>query len=594
MKRIILAALLWFAATAGAFSQCAFSSPVPSNTIVGRLGVGPGPCQAIPFSVLASQLQTLGGIRSLTAPNSWLADNYFGSGVPWVDVKSGSHGCAAAAGNGTIDDTAAIQCQLNWMNTNLGGGVVFFPHGNFIVSGGGLVVKGGTFIQSSGRFVTSITSHSDSTTITFDSATCTRGAGMADTFVSGFINAGATQDNVVIGLNCPVTLSRNYIWGGHHGLNTAGVDGTYTDNFICGWTGDNVFSTGANWYYSNKLDTCANPSTANGFEQAASSLAIAENYFFRVDLSCGSCTNSIKINDGSGGQALSFFYGAITSSPIVVTNAKVTSFIGGELNSITGAGLINITGAYANPSITPSGGTYSCSANTNINCGPLSVGNGGTGNATQTAHSVLLGEGAAAQAFATIGTAGRLMVDEGSGTDPAFVAAGGDCSTSFSITVNFNCTKTNGVAFSAGATNSAAAEQARLSLTVLTSCITAVNFNSANTDHAIAFTLLTGFTRMIPFRVTIENASHTLVTATLGLFSATAGGGIAMIAAGTAITVSAATDATVNNTQTLGATSTAAFVGANLSPASTVQFRIGTAEGAAATADVCFDYWARP
>jgi hypothetical protein len=255
---------------------------------------------------------------------------------------------------------------------------------------------------------------------------------------------------------------------------------------------------------------------------------------------------------------------------------KKTSFIGGELNSTTGSGLVNITGAYANSTVTPSGGTYSCSANTNINCGPLSVGNGGTGNATQTAHAVLLGEGTSPQAFATIGTAGRLMVDQGSGTDPAFVAAGGDCSTTFSTTVNFNCTKTNGTALSAGATNSAAAEQARLALTVLTSCITAVNFNSANTDHAIAFTLPTGFTRMIPFRVTIQNASHTFVTATLGLFSATAGGGVAIIAAGTAITVSTASDATVNNTQTLGATSTAAFVGANLSPASTVQFRVGT------------------
>jgi|ERR1044072_812884 hypothetical protein len=51
---------------------------------------------------------------------------------------------------------------------------------------------------------------------------------------------------------------------------------------------------------------------------------------------------------------------------------------------------------------------------------------GGTGLATLTAHAVLLGNGTGAVGAATIGTAGRVLLDKGSGADPAFVAMSGD------------------------------------------------------------------------------------------------------------------------------------------------------------------------
>lgn len=51
------------------------------------------------------------------------------------------------------------------------------------------------------------------------------------------------------------------------------------------------------------------------------------------------------------------------------------------------------------------------------------VQNGGTGNTTLTAHAVLLGEGTSAIGFATVGTSGRLLVDQGSSSDPAFATA---------------------------------------------------------------------------------------------------------------------------------------------------------------------------
>ena len=53
---------------------------------------------------------------------------------------------------------------------------------------------------------------------------------------------------------------------------------------------------------------------------------------------------------------------------------------------------------------------------------PLPVASGGTGLGTLTAHGVMLGEGTGAPGFATVGTAGRVLTDQGSGADPVFAA----------------------------------------------------------------------------------------------------------------------------------------------------------------------------
>lgn len=139
-----------------------------------------------------------------------------------------------------------------------------------------------------------------------------------------------------------------------------------------------------------------------------------------------------------------------------------------------------------------------------------------------------------------------------------------------------------------------AGEQARLNVSILNACTAGINFNAGNADTAIALTMPTGFTRLIPFRVNITNASHTLVTATFGVFSTTAGGGAAIVAGGTAITVSGTTDASANNAMSLNAVQTTSLVSASLATPNTVYFRVGTAEGAAATADVCMDYFVAP
>lgn len=111
-----------------------------------------------------------------------------------------------------------------------------------------------------------------------------------------------------------------------------------------------------------------------------------------------------------------------------------------------------------------------------------------------------------------------------------------------------------------------------------------VNLNSANTDNAIPISLPAGVTNYIIEAIIVRNKGTTasLTTATAGLFSTTGGGGLALAAnqALAAITSNAiGTDANA-----LALTQTVASRTA-ISTA-TLQFRVGTAQGAAATADV--------
>ena len=55
-----------------------------------------------------------------------------GSGLPWINVKDAAYG---ATGNGVTDDTAAISAAVSALNT-AGGGVLYFPKGAYVTSGG--------------------------------------------------------------------------------------------------------------------------------------------------------------------------------------------------------------------------------------------------------------------------------------------------------------------------------------------------------------------------------------------------------------------------------------------------------------------------
>lgn len=94
----------------------------------------------------------------------------------------------------------------------------------------------------------------------------------------------------------------------------------------------------------------------------------------------------------------------------------------GQINTsiatLTSAANGGVTSVTATAPITSSGGQTPNIALTT----PVTVANGGTGAAMFTAHGVLLGEGTSAVSVATIGTAGRIFTDNGSGADPSFQA----------------------------------------------------------------------------------------------------------------------------------------------------------------------------
>lgn len=112
-----------------------------------------------------------------------------------------------------------------------------------------------------------------------------------------------------------------------------------------------------------------------------------------------------------------------------------------------------------------------------------------------------------------------------------------------------------------------------------------VNFNNANTDNAINVNLPAGYTRYRIDRIVISGASGTLTTATVGVFTEAAALGTAIVASGSAVTVSTASSDTNNNMQSLTIVdqNTLAWID------TPVFFRVQTPQGSPALATVtCF------
>lgn len=112
----------------------------------------------------------------------------------------------------------------------------------------------------------------------------------------------------------------------------------------------------------------------------------------------------------------------------------------------------------------------------------------------------------------------------------------------------------------------------------------AVNLNAAApVDTAIAITLPTGHTKYRLLHVMVSNNGTTgsLTTARAGLFTSTGGGGIALCADQALSAITSSTDDVASNALQLTCT-----IANTRITSSTLQFRLGTAQGAAATADV--------
>jgi len=116
--------------------------------------------------------------------------------------------------------------------------------------------------------------------------------------------------------------------------------------------------------------------------------------------------------------------------------------------------------------------------------------------------------------------------------------------------------------------------------------ITNVNFNVTNTDYQILINLPAGLTRWRVTNAYISGASGTLTTATCGLFTQPAAGGFAIVASGTAITVSTSAIDTNNNAQTLTLIDSNTMFFSDTA----IYFRVQNPQGNAATGNVTVTY----
>ncbi len=132
MKRIVSATAIWLATTATALcQQPQFPQNLPQNSVVGRLGTGPGPSQAIPFATLSANLTgariTLNSGNGQTAPGAMSGGNTFSFGAITDTPRFagiGLGGAAPATGlevyNAAVSPTGNGQGMFGASSTNGG------------------------------------------------------------------------------------------------------------------------------------------------------------------------------------------------------------------------------------------------------------------------------------------------------------------------------------------------------------------------------------------------------------------------------------------------------------------------------------------
>ena len=326
--------------------------PITSQTALGNSsGVTTTPT-AVPFLTIASTLR--GQI------NTWTADNYFGSGRPWCDVRA-----KGALGNGSADDTAAINSCITTLS---GGGVLYLPPGNYKITSTITVGTQGILFKGAGYQASQITTSGDFTALIFNASG--GHGGIDNLWVIGFQDAAATTNTVRVTSGVPVYFSNCRIWGGLFALETAGVDGALYNCYVMGSAsaGGGITSTGANFYDRAKIDSAGFAVTV-GFRQNTAAFQ-AENFFINSDFSATFSAASVQIQDGNN-AAVTGFVNSTFSHAISITGARETRLVSSELGgSVTTSASLTATSNMAFSGVTISGsGAITCAANdANVTC----------------------------------------------------------------------------------------------------------------------------------------------------------------------------------------------------------------------------------
>jgi hypothetical protein len=389
MKKLLLVLALLVTAVGSANAQCngIFSAGNVCGSLTGGLPQQV-PSASLPIGLLPTLQpgQILGNAGTIAAPAAplgptivWPGDQYFGSGMPWIDVRAGTNGCAAATGNGSTDDTAAIQCQLNYLhNTGVGGntgGQLYVPCGTYKVASTLTVYPHTTFSGEAIGCVTITTGGVDLTAI--QTPTSPSGGDQIvfqNLTITGSSSTSAANSLVVVGTNSQVNFFNVVIDGGKFGLENHGVDGWIIGAFILGSntsSGGCVGEFGGNWYLRVKMDCTAYAAWYVG----------AGPVGYSHEMSCSACdfsgtnTYSIYVNDGGTGPRA---YVTITNgvigggNPVDIVSAVQVGIANSEIgaSAIASASPLTITGstAFAGPLTVTGAGVISCAGNINVIC----------------------------------------------------------------------------------------------------------------------------------------------------------------------------------------------------------------------------------
>lgn len=121
----------------------AAAQTIPANTVVGRMGISPGPSQAIPFSVLAPQLATAGhftfGPATTTVGHFAVWNNAIGSALADHVIQGSDLPTPSAT---TLGAVKSLTCSTsNWFQTLSTSGVFGCSQPNFTDLAGSLVAS---------------------------------------------------------------------------------------------------------------------------------------------------------------------------------------------------------------------------------------------------------------------------------------------------------------------------------------------------------------------------------------------------------------------------------------------------------------------
>lgn len=325
--------------------------------------------------------QTITGNKTFSGSSSFSGRATFGSGRPWIDVTSGANGCAAAVGNGTNDDTTAIQCQANYIHNQLGAGVLYFPltGNNFHTTGTVDIYPGTRVICVDPVGVTIGNASSDFTVLDFQgSGSGGEWEGLENCTIQGSTSVSSVNPAVKVEPNTVVNMHDCRVFGGEAALQTSGSDGYVENCYFSGMT-YGATSNGNNWYVRDKFDGPFLPGVATtyAFLQGvwySGGSGVLENHFTDCDFS-GSGGNvwsySFFINASAGTSPVTSIVDGVFAAPISLTGATVTMISNAEFGnaSFSASGQVNITGsAGIGVSVTVSGGTRSCAGNSSITC----------------------------------------------------------------------------------------------------------------------------------------------------------------------------------------------------------------------------------